>query len=117
MLANTQAILVLPLEVDCRPAAVLFNLRSIVSLEKTLPAHIQLIGKVANVHQPLPLELIANVWIEVLIHLTTIDDGRFTAALGRRYAIKPDPHRPAMHVRTLVMKKNSFLRRVGRRGI
>src|SRR5215212_3296218 len=117
MLANTQTVFVLPLEVDCSPAAVLFNFQSIVSLKKTLPAHIQLIGKVANVHQTLALESIANVWIEVMVDLAAIDDRGFTAALRRLDAIEIDQHGPAMHVRTLIMKKNSLFRRIRRRGI
>src|SRR5215212_1726853 len=117
MLANTQTVLVFPLEVHARPAAVLFNFRSIVSLKKTLPAHIQLIRKVANVHQTLALESIANFWIDVLIDVPAIDDRRFTAALRRLDAVKPDQHGPAVHVRTLIMKKNSLFRRIRRRGI
>src|SRR3954451_24757394 len=108
-LANTQTVLILPFAVDCSPAAVRFNFRAIVSLKKTLPAHIQLIGKVANVHQTLPLESIANVWIELLINLPAIDDRRFTTTLGRFHAIKPNPHGPAVHVRALIMKENSLL--------
>src|ERR1044071_443014 len=100
MLANPQTLLVLPLELDCRPAAVLFNFCAIVGLKKTLPAHIELIGKVANVHQALALEPIANVRIELLIDLPAIDDRRSPATLGRLDAIKPDQHGPAMHVRT-----------------
>src|SRR5215212_6551499 len=117
MLANAQTVLILPLEVDRSPATVIFNFCSVVSLKKTLPAHIQLIGKVTNVHQTLVLESIANVWIELLIHLPAIDDGRLTAAHSRLDTIKPDPHGPAMHVRALIVKKNSLFRRIGRRGI
>src|SRR5215213_7300725 len=117
MLANPQTVLILPLEVDRSPATVVFNFCSIVSLKKTLPAHIQLIGKVTNVHQTLVLESIANVWIQLLIDLPAIHDGCFTAALSRLDAIKPNPHGPAMHVRALIVKKNSLVRRVGRRGI
>src|SRR5215217_7453005 len=116
-LANTQTVFVLPLEVDCSPAAVLFHFRSILSLKKTLPAHIQLVSKVTNVHQTLVLESIANVWIELLIDLPAIHDGCFTAALSRLDAIKPNPHGPSIHVRALIVKKNSLVRRVGRRGI
>ena len=52
---------------------------TVFGLEKVLPAHIQSIGEVANVHQPLVFELLANRGIELLVHLAAVDNGRAAA--------------------------------------
>src|SRR5215217_8567082 len=116
-LANAQTIGVSPLKIDGSPAAIIFYFRSIVSLKEALPTHVQSIREVTNVHQSFSLESIANPRIQFTVDLPAVDNWRFPATLGRLDTVKPDQHRPAMHVGALVMKKNSFRGWIRRRAV
>src|ERR1043165_10241422 len=78
-------------------------------MEEILPAHVECFRVVAHVHEPLARESFAQHRIEKLINLATVDDRRLTTLRRRLRAVKPDLHRPAMHVRTFVVEEYGFI--------
>src|SRR2546426_3617605 len=116
-LARAQTIVFLPLKIDLRFAAISFNFRFVVCLEKTLPANIKTVGKVSHVHQPFLLKSLSCPRLHQLINLSAIEDRGLASLLCCFDAIEPDQHRPTMHVRALVVEKDRFVSRVGSRTV
>ncbi len=86
-------------------------------MKETLPAYVQPIGKIAHVHQPQLLELLAHRGIELLENLAAIHNRRTAAFLGREHAEKTDSRRPRIHVRAFVVIQNRLVFGIRRRGI
>src|SRR5919112_1807408 len=80
-LPNAQAVIVLPVKLYGSPAAVVFHLGAIVGLKKPLPANIQSIREVADIHQAFALKSLTNARLQLTVNLPAIDDRRFTTGL------------------------------------
>src|SRR5215208_1681655 len=94
-LPNPQAVIVFPLKLYGGSAAVVFHLGAIVGLKKPLPANIQSVGKVADIHQAFAFKSLTNARLQLTVNLPAIDERRFTTALRSFHTIEPNQHRPA----------------------
>src|SRR5208337_2861006 len=113
VLPYAEVVLTHPLTGKALLAARLLDDSTILRLEEVLPAHVQSVREITNIHQALLFELLADRRIELLVHLAAVHDGRATAFLGRDHAEETDACGPAVHVRTLVVIQNALVFRVG----
>jgi hypothetical protein len=109
----TEVVFADPLTDESLLAARLLDDTPIFRLEEVLPTHVESVREIADIHQTLIFELLADHRIELLIHLAAVDDRRAAAFPGRDDAEETDARRPAVHVRALVVIKDAFVFRVG----
>src|ERR1700722_18487306 len=112
-LANAQSELG-PLAAHPRLGARLLDGRFVFGVEEVLPRHIHALGEVANVHQILALELLHDLFVELLVDLATVQEGGLTLFLRGHHTEEELTQRPAGKVRALVVKEDRLVRRVGR---
>src|ERR1051325_3583937 len=116
-LASSQPIIRLPLKLNPRTPAELFNHRTIVSSIEGTPTDINPIRVVAHVHHLALSETLDDRRIEPPVNFTAINNRRLASLLRRLHAVEPDAQRPAMHVRAFVMKQDRLIVRVRRRAV
>src|SRR5215213_463616 len=107
-LSRAQIVCAVPLKLQAYPSTVGFDFRSVVCTKELLPRDVKPRHVVSNVHQALPRKHISNRRVERLIHLATIDDWGFTAVGRSLDTMEPDFQRPAVHLRTLVVRKDGL---------
>src|SRR5256885_9981367 len=67
-----------------------FHRSFVFSVEKALPRHVDAGREIANIHQAFFLELVAHLWIQLLIYRAQIDDGSATTLAGCLHAKEVD---------------------------
>src|SRR5580700_587569 len=113
-LFRAQTIVTAPFAYETLIVAYLLDCRGVLGLKEVLPAHIQSVGEITDVHQALLFKLLPNRGIKPLINFAAIDNRRAATLLGRNHTKKTDAHRPAVHVRTLVVEEYAFVFRIRR---
>src|SRR6185503_12155258 len=116
-LFHAEAVFSIPLGNESLLVAGFFHYGSLFGLEKTLPADVQPVGEIADVHQSHLLEFVAHRRIELPVDLTTIHHRRTAAFRGRDDAEETDSSRPGIHVRALVVVQNGLVCWIGRGGV
>src|SRR5271157_5955593 len=116
-LFHAKVVLAHPFANEVLFTAGLLDNRTIIGLEKMLPAHIQSIGEIANVHQPQILELTPYLRIKLLIYLAAVHDGRAAAFFSRDHAEEANACGPAVHMRALVVIENALVFGIRSRGV
>src|SRR5207253_9190360 len=97
-LARPQIIFVDPLIRYAGLFAVALDNGAVGGLKELLPAHIQAIDKVPDIHDFLLLESRANLWTKPPVYPTTIEERRRSAFPRGLRAEKPDLSRPLVHM-------------------
>src|SRR5690349_10843670 len=108
-LTRGQMVFALPFKIDTDFTAIRLDSRFILCLEKLLPANIESFNEVAHIHQLLLSHPVNNLRIQHLVCLAAINNGCCSSLLCRLDTVEPDLHRPAVHMRTLVMKQDGFV--------
>src|SRR4051794_13587263 len=93
-LHDAQIVLAPPLAGSAGVAACFFDYRAVLGSEEALPAHIQALAEVANVHEPLLFELTAYLGIETLVHLAAVHHRSGATLPGNGEAEKVDAAGP-----------------------
>src|SRR5215510_14340606 len=105
---DSEAILPLPLKLDPCISAVLFYFAPLVRFEEVLPAHVEVVGKVSDIHDSALFEPLSNLSVDSFIHFAAVHDRSFASGLCSLDTMEPLLQWPLVHVGTFVVKQDSF---------
>src|SRR6266700_2949130 len=111
-LPDAQAIFSVPFGNETLLPACFLHYGAVLGRKETLPAYIQAVREIANVHESEVFKLFPDCRIELLVNLAAVNDRRATAFFRGDHAEETDSRRPGVHVRTLVVVENRFVFRI-----
>jgi hypothetical protein len=95
---GAEVISVTPLKLDRGFPAVLFDYFFVTRVEETLPAYVETLDVISDVHQLLRGESLPDSGVERLIDFPAIDKRRFSTLLSGLETQEPDFHGPSVQV-------------------
>src|SRR5215212_3080815 len=111
-LSRPQTISALPFKLQAHSSTIGFDFRPVAGAKELFPRDIKPLYVVSNIHQPFACKLLSNRRVQRLINLPTIDNWSFAARERSFDAMKPDFERPAVHLRTFVVRKDGLIGRI-----
>src|SRR5229473_7712329 len=108
-LAHAQIVLTVPFGDEGLLLACFLNHRAILCLEESLPVHIESIRKITDIHQSQIFEFLSHRRIQLLVNFAAVHDRRTATFFGRDHTEEADPCWPGIHVRALVVVKDSLV--------